>query len=927
MSRPDSSIDNDQPRTRRGKSRLTGCILAVAVTCVMVFANLPYEYVETDNRWMGSMELDALTQFNHQLRTPTMAGWPLRYLTDYEFDGTHQNRYWSLPRLLINAALGLFLAICVYGFIQLRSRMIDGRRSGRRVRLMFDVTAALIILAVPGALVLRAHLITQQHLQLSRQLTRYGNVNTSCMLPKPLVDYVPSGMMTQLHRIRRVRVYRFRGNTEIENRVAEVPTLVGLQVYRDGIGVDSIRRLKSNLHFAELQLARYELDDADVKAIGDLPWLQDLGLSGTNVDQGMLRRFDHLSLTFADFSNTEIKLSELGKPGWSQTVVELVLSRPGRGQSDSLVIHDWPKLRALTVTRATDQQNPEPLTIDLHNLPSLELVRLNRLQKHRFVLRDLPRLSTIDDGVGELRFLLDSMALMPGLPWISELTIDGAPSMIELECFARDLEALSLSNVPNLRSVTMGSFLARILGENIPQPADPRKCQQWIEYFGNREGPGTVDLSWLPLTGIDLTPLTRNQRIRRLNFNSSGVDFDQIASLEPMKQLEALNIRTCRLQDDQLSWLLQRFDQMEFLVIDGRNLRSLSLQEGLKLRELHTTPLQQLDELRMVDVPSLRTYLRLEQSPQVLEIRNAKSLRGLAVEQPWPSGAIVEGLRDLQWFSGGGPEVDDDLMEVLLDCGQIDQLTIAYGSLSRERLKDIGSFRELTMLILPGADLDDEVTKHWTGVDSLWEVNFNDTRVSVGTLAWLKKHRSLRRVSLNRVPLNEAALNALGQLTQVSELRLADVSIPLLKLEPILAEGNVESLDLSGTPVDEQMLDFVRRAHSLQQLIVHRSEVDPEVLKQIIDANESLYVDLGEIPDSIDDDLARELQRRGHLVRDRFIRGWQSSFRVVDGYINPREPIRPPVPDDLDQFPRRVVTLSMPMAGGRIDDTVFRTAE
>jgi len=261
-------------------------------------------------------------------------------------------------------------------------------------------------------------------------------------------------------------------------------------------------------------------------------------------------------------------------------------------------------------------------------------------------------------------------------------------------------------------------------------------------------------------------------------------------------------------------------------------------------------------------------------------------------------------------------------MDELLNCRRLDQLTIAYGSLSREKLKQIGEFGKLTLLVVPGGDIDDDVTAQWVGLDSLWEVNLDDTKVSAATIGWLSRQKSLRRFSLNRVPLNQSALDGLAELTQVSELRLAGCDFPIQALQPLLERGNLESLDLSGRPIDEELVQLLRGRHSLTQLVLHDSDVRPELLEQIMKDNEELYVNLGETPGSVSDELASELQRRGLLVRRDYSRGWQSAFRTVDGYINPNDRRDSPLPAPED--PRQVVAVAMPISAGRINEEIFR---
>ncbi len=342
--------------------------------------------------------------------------------------------------------------------------------------------------------------------------------------------------------------------------------------------------------------------------------------------------------------------------------------------------------------------------------------------------------------------------------------------------------------------------------------------------MGNGDGPSTLDLTGLPLSHADLSPLTNNTRIRHLRIRDTGISFDQVQQLAEMKQIEKLDISTCRLEADQLTWILEQFPKLKNLSIDGAGLERFDLTVNKHLKWIHVSPLENASEVRIVDFPSLDGFITMSRAPEQLEIRNAHSLRGLALQEPWPKHAKVSGLRDLEWFAGGGEAIDDELIDVLLECGSLDQLTLAYTSISPQKAAEIGQLHKLSMLVITGAEIDDEVTANWHKLKSLWEVNLDDTSISVGTIAWLSRLESLRRLSLNRVPLSNEAADALCEVRQISELHLAGVSIEADKLGRILSNSHIESLNLSGQTVDAELVDAIVGAKALKHLVLHDSE-------------------------------------------------------------------------------------------------------
>ncbi len=872
---------NEAKFSNRGKIRGAGLVLVSIVLVSMGLLNLPYQYVETEGRWFGSVEIASSGSQIQIQALPTMAGWPLRYGVQYENDGRREYRYWSTPKLVANLCITLSAAVFVYAYIRIRNWKTNAARNRRLTQSIFDIGTALAILIVPAVTVAWQHNIANQHRRFVSQLLRYGNCQMSCWLPKPIVDHIPSGLVSPLMRLRQVQIYG--PNQQIVERVTQVPTLVAFYSFGGTFDSSAIEPLAENVHFSTLALNRRSLSKADLALVARLRWLGQMNLTRSNLNSEMLRHLDEMQyLKSIDLSSTEVTLSQIGVPKWSATVEELYVSRPATGSEGSLHIDGWPRLKRLSVSRLSSDMNESLLKIQLSNLPSLEFLQIDRNQKHHLVFHNLPRLATIDEDTSTLQRMLGYKDLIPGLTWASKLHLDGVPSLPHVGCFARDLESFSVRDAIGLRSVKLGSFLISALGFPTPQPADPQRCQAWIQKIADGDGPGTLDFTDLPLSQADLSPLVNNTRIRRLGLNNSGVSFDQIKQLAAMKQMESLDIGSCRLEADQLTWLLEEFPKLENLTVDGAGLTRFDLTTNKHLKRIDASLLENATDIRIVDHPSLETCLTMARTPESMEIRNAYSLRGLALREPWPKHAKVSGLRDLEWFAGGGKAIDDELLDVLLQCGSLDQLTLAYTSISPEKATEIGQLSKLSMLAIPGADIDDEVTANWHELNSLWELNLDDTSVSVGTIAWLSGIQSLRRLSLNRVPLSNDAVDALTEVRQICELQLAGVSIETEKLKRLLDGSNIESLDLSGWIVDAEFVDVIAGAASLKHLVLHDSQIDAQSLNRILNSNPSIYVDLGKIPEFADDELLSELRQRASIVRFKFNTGWKQVFLAID---------------------------------------------
>jgi hypothetical protein len=772
----------------------------------------------------------------------------------------------------------LLIAAGVYLFLQIRRRKMIERPESLGLRRFFDCSVALAIVAVPGVIFGWQYWTSRQHRSLARQVSHIGSSCLSCWLPSPINNHVPAGLKRSFVRLREIHV--FGAGQQVAHAICSVPSLTSIHFYSGDFDSRPLDRLASKRHLCALQLSRRDVGDSDLDSIVALPWLRQLRMSRTNLDSEQLRRFDRMPLRLVDLSFTNVKLDRLGKPGWSSTVEMLSLSRPRDGIPASLTLEGWPRLRLLRVERRSELMNDAVLSLRLVDLPRLERLCIDRVQKHDLCLKNVPRLARVDEEIADLRFVISTNTKIPGRTWVRSLEIDGADSLSEFSCFARDLEQLSIARAKGLRRFSLGSFLTTLVGGIFPQDVDSHQCQRWIDHLGELQGPPELDLSFLPLGFNDLSSLSQNAGVRHLNLSETGLVYDQVQKLEGMQQLETLNIGSTPLAEDALAWLLDRFPNVEFLTSNVRGLKLCDLRGRNHLRELHLTPLEQLRELRIVDLPQLRANIRLTRAPDVLEIRNVPSLRGFAMEGPWPENATFEGLRDLEWFTGGGEGIDDEVVDQVLRCDSLDRLTLAYPVVSQDTLRRIGNLRELTFLALPGTPLNDDVVRDWSALTGLWEVNLDDTQISVETIGWLSRIESLRRVSIKRVALNEAAADALGELTQISELYVAGVPMSPSKLCRLLRNGGLETLDLSGWKVDRELVDRIcSDGFALKYLVLRDTEVDRDSLQRLMEAAPSMYVDLDRVPGGLSDSLVAELHRRAAALRYEMSTGWRQTLR------------------------------------------------
>ena len=835
--------NSDSSGWRSKKNSVGSLVLGALVALGMLIVNLPYQYVNVGDETIGSIRYSAGTS-SRNADLPTMAGWPFRYWVQYEDGHGDGNRYWSLAFLLFNVAITMAVVLAMLGYLRLRQRLARESRYGP----LMDIGIALAILAVPCGIVAYDYVNWRKHKELIASAGNRGKAVVSCWLPDLIADQVPVNWRRFKTRIRHFVLVR--PNDDLVKTIVSIPTLQGLQIVGGNFKSETLRPLQQNPHFVALRINRLDLGEADLDLINRLPWLLALDLSLTNLDASLLHRLDRLDkLRAVDVRYTPLDISKIGKPVWAPSVEALFLSRPRRF-GNQIEIDGWPRLRQLSIRYRSIELNNQTLKIRLANLPNLEVVELDRTQKHDLTFDNLPRLISIQEEDPSGQQFFDSGMQVPGLTWVSNLNIRQTPSLRSLGVFTRNLNEFSIQDSNSLNELHLGSFTNGNPIRRSRALPDRENSGDLIQAVGKLDGPSSLKLSLLPLANVDLSALVKNQGIRHIKVEGSDITFKQVRQLEGMKQLETLDMPSCSLENDELSWVIEQFPRLKQLNIKGTDLNRIDIEGDLSLRSIVTSSLEQLQSLRIVDQPLLEIQLRVSRTLDHFEIRGCSSIDGLAMESEWPKEFTIDGLQSLKFFAAGGRHVDGSLLASISNCIKLNQLTLAYASLSTEDLRSINQFHRLSMLALPGAPLDDSITKDWSNLSSLWEVNFADTNISTGTLAWLASIGSLRRMSLDRVPLEDSKVteDVLAELSQLSDLSFAGVPISPTRLNGLLSFGNLERLNLSQTQIDDETVELLCKAKSLRFLILHDCEIEASSVEKLLDTNRKLFIDIGSDP-------------------------------------------------------------------------------
>jgi len=250
---------------------------------------------------------------------------------------------------------------------------------------------------------------------------------------------------------------------------------------------------------------------------------------------------------------------------------------------------------------------------------------------------------------------------------------------------------------------------------------------------------------------------------------------------------------------------------------------------------------------------------------------------GLSVDGPIPADARLQGLRALKFFAIGGPRASDELCHSLWQCKDLDHLTIAYGRLSRQALEKIGRFTKLTVLAVPGSDIDDALfLNHWSNLIRLSDVNLSDTKVSSGTLRFLLSVKNLQKLAINHCNVSQRDLEDLVKINQLVELEVAGIGLDSITLAGCLRRGMMDRLDLSHSMLTNEHVQILagRTGNSLRFLGLRNCGLSETQLKQIIEGHPQLSVDIEGNGASADflAELGREKRLLDRRDRDGFLR-------------------------------------------------------
>lgn len=853
--------------------RLIVCCLlfAAVIGSVMVLLNVPARIVRINEQGVG-MSMMSEEPYSRKMATPIeKAGWPLTYRIRFlpleephesAIESSVQTIYFSWSRLLLDALIGLFVMVLVAQYTRMRQRHILRSQNPIWVRRFYDFTTASCCFTVPLIVFLISSSTARRHAKLAEHIVRYGHCTLAAEVPQWMAERVPQTFAKSFLRITDVGLVRPTG--EILAQLNSIDTLRSVRIQQSNMDSTGLRFLNRSKMISSLTLAYCRLDHEAIEIVASTDQLRWLSLTGCPLDNACLRSLDRLtSLEGADLSETGIRLSEFRQPGWVHSMRRLRLPRPHANEADQLRLIGWTELSYLCVRNNEQRHNDATLTLELVDCPKLTTLNLDRWQKHALIGINLPRLRNIYEPVDFSLHDYTNQTLPEMTRW-QKVHLENLLSLTSLECQASDLESIQVSNTPQLQSIALGTSRVNQREQKSSDPSIPNDCgENFVNAISQLDSLNVVRIEGVRLTRDDLKGLCRIRFLQELQCVNTELSDMDLAELETKHSLQFLDVGECAISEQRLANLV-KLPRLKTICANLSRIERLQIANDIRIESLETRPLRQLRTLELMDLPRYCGNVVIQNHVDYLCLRSVPLLRELLLECPWPEDYHLEGVSGLERFAGGGPNLRDSVLDQLVTCRELDQLSLAYPQLSREKMKRISEMKQLTSLEVPGCPIDDDVVSHWNPITRLRHICLDDTAIGSETIRWLATLESLRSVSMGHLHLDAAAQAVLPSLNQVTELSLVQTELSDEAFAQVLKSRSIEILNLSKTKISRAKLEAISRSDTLKYCVFNDCGLSAAFIEQLFRDQPELHIEINNTKDLPTDFLARSDMNRIH---------------------------------------------------------------
>ena len=775
------------------------------------------------------------------------AGFPQRYLLRVREEGVPDVRIFRWQPLLVNIAVwfGLFGLSMIYEWRKYCLNRDEGRRA-------IHISDLLVVTLVVATLFsswqsiesqFRAELAIAEEIAANR-----GNVVRSTWLP--LNGIIPSYFYTKFMRIKCVVVSA--PDDDLLRRILSLESLSTLQI---GGGNYDLRRLDSicrSPFLRELRISGRALDPPTIAAIGGAKQLVSLNLMRTNVTSQALQQFGEMPrLKYLNLIHTDVKLSELSRFPFSMSLRGIALPHPVDGEEDYLKLDGWPELKYLVCNEYDEGPNNTPVSIELSNFPKLEQIMIDGFQIVDLKLDRLPSLIKVDKIHAQWQSRLAFEESLPRNLRVRRLSIEQVPKLHTVSVHGPDLETIEIRE-PNLGTLAIEAYkmLAEgALGYGNSFRSEPLVKPSAAEGLGASLGPTRLVLGG-DLTETEFSTIAQNDSIQFLDIGTGEHLSELHEKLGKFRSVKEISLGVTPVNGRDIAELTSKLPNLERIHFNTSQLGRLRIENNDKLISLGQPKAPatylQLDAIRLVNATKLVDRFELPLGMNHVHIENVPCLKGLGFHDKMPKGAVLKGLRDLDYFAGGGPNLNDELLSAVLDCNKLEKLIIAYAGASIESLSRVGTLEHLKYLDLTGTKVDDQVVRQWTHLRELRTLHMDNVAISDQSMEWVGGLTNLESLSIDGTRVTATGGRYLASLKKLQSLRIGRIELTADVVRSIASLPSLKTLDLSGAILSDELIAAIIEAPTgvLNRLILNGSEVDGPMLLKLAQARPLIVFDM-----------------------------------------------------------------------------------
>ncbi len=748
-----------------------------------------------------------------------IGGWPLRYYLSQEFPNAPLRIVWNLRNLLLNISL-VWLAMTIV--VVYERFLVRGSRNGEdpaQSKRSFQILDGIVLTALIAGVVAYWQMLgneTENHNQIADAVAEAGgNASLTTVLPQFLACSMPEVVTNRFQRLTAVKLDSIK--SELLERVLATGTLWSLCIHRGDYAPELLRGLEGNPWLSRLRISGREIPASVIDEIGKCKQLQMLSLIRTNTTAELLGHLGEMPyLVQLDVAHTEVDGGQLCVQPCAAALRVLILPHFGSIREAKQSVSNLQNLEVLHFAEYERKDGKFVCQLEVSDLPALSRMQLDRYQCFDLKFVRLPKLENILQAA-------ESSKTVCRL-WARNMEIGKTLLAHALTVQVRSLETLKLTDSTNLSVALVDVEQNQEIESGGRKARMPRVPQKVIDTLGEGVGPKLVRIYGVSCETADLSPLKNNSHINTLDLLESEVNAEQVLTLRGAAGLEVLYLPDGDFKGRDIERIVAAFPKLRRLSTIPEAVDRLRLENHNEVERLFYSPYTGIESprvargyfgsdetrgltaLRLVNVAKLKEAFELNSKASYIHLENAPHLVGLAIHRPLPVNTQFCTFENLDFFAGGGKNLDDSKASLVLSCKTLKKLSMAYSGASSQTLCGAGQLDMLWYLLLTGPQVTDDVAEAISRLRNLTHLVLRDTAMTSKSLDLFQNLKPLRRLELDGRIVDGTFVSRLSQSTNLQSLALVGGKPTMEMLAGLDGCQSLQFLDLSECDLGDNAL-------------------------------------------------------------------------------------------------------------------------